>query len=79
MARPLRIEKVGGWYHITARGNVRDQFHAPNLLGGDHRLHALLPKQHIGARDIPDRSGLQCTEVWKDFVIQHWRSVERER
>ena len=23
MARPLRIEKVGGWYHITARGNER--------------------------------------------------------
>jgi len=23
MARPLRIEKVGGWYHITVRGNER--------------------------------------------------------
>ena len=23
MARPLRIEQVGGWYHITARGNER--------------------------------------------------------
>src|SRR5262245_19805113 len=23
MARPLRIEKVGGWYHVTARGNER--------------------------------------------------------
>ena len=23
MARPLRIERVGGWYHITARGNER--------------------------------------------------------
>ena len=23
MARPLRIEKAGGWYHITARGNER--------------------------------------------------------
>jgi REP element-mobilizing transposase RayT len=21
MARPLRIERIGGWYHITARGN----------------------------------------------------------
>ena len=23
MARPLRIERVGGWYHVTARGNER--------------------------------------------------------
>jgi REP element-mobilizing transposase RayT len=23
MARPLRIERVGGWYHLTARGNER--------------------------------------------------------
>ena len=23
MARPIRIEQAGGWYHITARGNER--------------------------------------------------------
>jgi REP element-mobilizing transposase RayT len=23
MARPLRVEKAGGWYHLTARGNER--------------------------------------------------------
>jgi len=23
MARPLRIERAGGWYQITARGNER--------------------------------------------------------
>ena len=23
MARPLRIEKAGGWYHVTSRGNER--------------------------------------------------------
>jgi len=23
MARPLRIEKEGGWYHVTSRGNER--------------------------------------------------------
>jgi len=23
MARPLRIERPGGWYHVTARGNER--------------------------------------------------------
>jgi REP element-mobilizing transposase RayT len=41
MARPLRIEHVGGWYHITARGNERrpifrddrDRSHFVELLG----------------------------------------------
>lgn len=23
MARPCRIEKAGGWHHVTARGNER--------------------------------------------------------
>ena len=23
MARPLRIERAGGWYHVTGRGNER--------------------------------------------------------
>jgi putative transposase len=23
MARPLRIDRPGGWYHVTARGNER--------------------------------------------------------
>ena len=23
MARPLRIEHAGGWYHVTSRGNER--------------------------------------------------------
>src|SRR2546428_1322216 len=23
MARPLRVERAGGWYHVTARGNER--------------------------------------------------------
>jgi len=30
MARPLRIEKVGGWYHITARGNERKTIYRDN-------------------------------------------------
>jgi len=40
---------------------VRDQFHAPNLLGGDHRLHALLPKQHV----VPcDEAFGSDKEIW---------------
>ena len=41
MARPLRIERAGGWYHVTARGNerkaicreARDWHHFLELLG----------------------------------------------
>jgi hypothetical protein len=41
MARPLRIERAGGWYHVTARGNERrpvyrddrDRRHFRGLLG----------------------------------------------
>ena len=41
MARPLRIEHLGGWYHVTARGNERraifrddrDRTHFLELLG----------------------------------------------
>ena len=27
MARPLRIEVAGGWYHVTARGNQRQRLY----------------------------------------------------
>jgi len=30
MARPLRIEFTGGLYHLTARGNVREDIYANN-------------------------------------------------
>jgi putative transposase len=41
MSRPLRIEKAGAWYHVTARGNERknifrdnkDRWHFLDLLG----------------------------------------------
>ena len=40
MARPLRIERSGAWYHVTARGNERqpiyrddkDRYHFLTLL-----------------------------------------------
>jgi hypothetical protein len=42
MARPLRIERAGSWYHLTGRGNERralyrddrDRQHFCNLLAG---------------------------------------------
>lgn len=30
MARPLRIERIGGWYHLTARGNERREIYRDN-------------------------------------------------
>src|SRR5438552_4120380 len=61
MARPLRIERAGAWYHITARGNERrsiyrhqrDYRHFCELLGDTverfrWRLHAyvLMPNHY---------------------------------
>ena len=49
MARPLRIEQAGGWYHITTRGNERraifrcdrDREHFLELLGAMTRRFAV--------------------------------------
>jgi putative transposase len=49
MARPIRIERAGGWYHITARGNERrpiyrdhrDRQHFCELLG------EMVPRFHL--------------------------------
>jgi REP element-mobilizing transposase RayT len=30
MARPLRIERAGGWYHVTGRGNERRAIYREN-------------------------------------------------
>src|SRR5689334_18697119 len=31
MARPLRMERAGGWYHVTARGNERKAIYRDDL------------------------------------------------
>jgi len=33
MARPIRIEQAGGWYHVTARGNERRPIYRDNRDG----------------------------------------------
>ena len=62
MARPLRIERVGGWYHVTGRGNERrpifrdnrDRQHFCELLAekgkgvGSHFLHSTPRIHEIG-------------------------------
>jgi hypothetical protein len=50
MARPLRIERVGGWYHATARGNERR-----NIFRDDtdrlHFFHCIVEDDH-GWQDV---------------------------
>ncbi|MSR64597.1 MAG: hypothetical protein EXS18_02320 [Verrucomicrobiae bacterium] len=50
MARPLRIDVAGGWYHVTARGNERR-----NIFRDDRDRHHLL--ELLGA--LPTRFGLR--------------------
>jgi len=33
VARPLRLERPGGWYHVTARGNEGAPFFATTATG----------------------------------------------
>ena len=49
VSRPLRIERAGGWYHVTARGNER----RPIYRDARHRRHfcellaELVPRFHL--------------------------------
>lgn len=49
MARPLRVELAGGWYHVTARGNER----RPIYRADADRMHFL---ELLG--QLPDRFGV---------------------
>jgi hypothetical protein len=56
MARPIRIEVAGGWYHVTARGNQRqrifadqrDRLHFVELLGEQTQRYGLRLHATIG-------------------------------
>jgi hypothetical protein len=39
----------------------------PDKVQGECEAEPLEVRLAIGARDVPDRSGLPCTEVWNDF------------
>ena len=45
MARGLRIERVGGWYHVTARGNERRDIFRDDR---DRRHFLELPEERVG-------------------------------
>ncbi len=45
MARPLRIERAGGWYHVTARGNERREIYRDDR---DRRHFIALVEEMVG-------------------------------
>ena len=61
MARPLRIEKAGGWYHITSRGNerkpifrdARDRRRFLELIGG--MVSRFRVRLHLGSSEAANR------------------------
>ncbi|MBE7503599.1 MAG: transposase [Verrucomicrobiales bacterium] len=50
MARPLRIQVAGGWYHVTSRGNRREAIYRTDT---DRRRFLGL------VAELPERSGLE--------------------
>ena len=47
MGRPLRIERAGGWYHVTGRGNERKAIYRDKR----DRLHFLELAAAMGLKD----------------------------
>jgi putative transposase len=86
MARPLRIERAGGWYHITARGNERreifyqdsDRRHFLELLEAmvemfRVRLHAyVLMSNHYHLLLAIQRTNLSAAIQWLNVSYSVW-------
>jgi putative transposase len=86
MSRPLRIERAGGWYHLTARGNERrpifrdnrDRVHFCDLLGEmvDRfrvRLHAfVLMNNHYHLVVELTEPNLSRTGQWLNVSYSMW-------
>ena len=93
MARPLRIEHVGGWYHITARGNERraifrddrDRFHFLGLLGEmverfAVRLHAyVLMDNHYHLILQLKQCSLSLALQWLNLSYSAWFNRRHDR
>jgi putative transposase len=68
MARPLRLEVVDGWYHLTARGNNRQVIFRQE---GDYRRFVEL------LSELPDRFGLEV--VAYALMPNHYHLLARLR
>jgi len=63
MARPVRVDVAGGWYHVTARGIERRAIFAD---GRDRDLTLCLARR---------RSGLTLGELGREFGITEYKTV----
>jgi putative transposase len=93
MARPLRIEQAGGWYHLTARGNERqpiyrdqrDYQHFCQLLGEAverfrWRLHAyVLMKNHFHLLVETRDANLSASMQWLGVSYTVWFNRRHQR
>lgn len=93
MARPLRIERAGGWYHVTARGNERraiyrddhDRLHFCELLEEmvqrfGVRLHAyVLMENHYHLILELTESNLSRSAQWLNVSYSVWFNHRHER
>src|ERR1051325_2739558 len=93
MSRPLRIERAGGWYHLTARGNERraifrddrDRAHFCELLGQmvslyRVRLHAfVLMDNHYHLLMELSEPNLSRTGQWLNVSYSVWFNRRHRR
>ena len=93
MARPLRIERPGAWYHLTARGNERQAiFRAPRdyqhfceLLAEavarfGWRLHAyVLMKNHFHLMVETTKANLSRSMQWLGVAYTVWFNRRHQR
>jgi putative transposase len=93
MARPLRIERVGGWYHLTSRGNERravfrddkDRAHFCELLEEmvfrfRVRLHAyVLMDNHYHLIVELTEPNLSRTGQWLNVSYSVWFNLRHRR
>jgi len=93
MARPLRIDLAGGWYHVTSRGNERrsifrddrDRLHLRELLGDMHerfgvRLHAYVwMANHYHLLVETPRANLSAAMQWLNGSYSVWFNRRHRR
>lgn len=93
MARPLRINVAGGWYHITARGHNREQIysdrkdytHFMELLGemrDRFRVHvhayALMPNHYHLLISTPEGNASRAIQ-WLNVSYGVWYNLKHDR
>ena len=93
MARPLRIDQAGGWYHLTSRGNERgrifrddrDRAHFQELLGElvarfRWRIHShVLMDNHYHLEAETPETNLSAGMHWLQVSYSVWFNRRHHR